>query len=331
MTIPDPPRLHVGFPALVETLPYRRLGHGPTPVQRLELDLPAEVWWKDDGAYGDGGWGGNKVRKLEWLIPDALRRGRRTILTVGGLGTNWGLAATLYGREAGLRTAIALVDQPVDAHVRAQLGRLEASGASLHRTHTKARTIATAPWLLLRHSSGLRPPYLLPAGGSSPVGSLGYVEAALELGEQVRSGALPEPAWVVVPVGSGGTTAGLTLGLEIAGLRTRVLGVVVNDTLRLDAPTLLRLSARTAEVLRERGAHAVPEPSADRLRVTTEFMGDGYGHPTVAARQALDRAAEVGLRLDPVYTAKAMAAVLGLLERGDLDGPILVVRTDGPR
>ena len=128
---------------------------------------------KDDGAFGDGGWGGNKVRKLEWILPEARRRGAKTILTVGGLGTNWGLATALYGREHGVATALMLVDQPVDDHVRAQQERLKASGAALHYTHTKARTVASLPLLMARHAAGGRPPYLQPAGGSSAVGVAG--------------------------------------------------------------------------------------------------------------------------------------------------------------
>ncbi|HXQ88162.1 MAG TPA: pyridoxal-phosphate dependent enzyme, partial [Solirubrobacterales bacterium] len=131
--------LHERFPALAETLPHLSLSARPTPVREL---TGLGVWVKEDGAFGSGGWGGNKVRKLEWLIPDARRRGRRSILTFGGLGTNWGLATALYAREQGLETALALVDQPIDEHVEAQLARLEASGARIHRTHTKARTMA---------------------------------------------------------------------------------------------------------------------------------------------------------------------------------------------
>src|SRR5690349_22668326 len=132
------PFLHQRDPELRTTLPHLRLGDAPSPVRRLDHLAPegTELWVKDDGAYGNGGWGGNKVRKLEWLLPDVRRRGRKSILTVGGLGTNWGLATALYAREQGLDTALALVDQPIDDHVRAQLARLEASGASLHFTHT---------------------------------------------------------------------------------------------------------------------------------------------------------------------------------------------------
>ena len=117
--------LHERFPALAETLPHLVLSERPTPVRELKH---FGVWVKEDGRFGSGGWGGNKVRKLEWLIPEAKRRDRRSILTFGGLGTNWGLATALYAREHGLETALALVDQPIDDHVRAQLARLEASG-----------------------------------------------------------------------------------------------------------------------------------------------------------------------------------------------------------
>lgn len=323
------PWLHKRFPVLAESLPHLSLSERPTPVRELPR---LGTWVKEDGRFGAGGWGGNKVRKLEWLIPETKRRGRRSILTFGGLGTNWGLATALYAREHGLRTALALVDQPIDDHVRAQLTRLEASGARLHRTHTKARTVAMLPWLLARNARGGRPPYLLPAGGSSAVGALGYVEAALEIAAQVEDGSLPEPAHVVVPVGTGGTAAGLALGFQLAGLRSRVAGVVVNDQLRLDAPVFARLARRTATLLGHRGAD-LPRLQIEpgMLDLTREQIGAGYGHRTEAAAHAADLAAKEQLSLDPVYTAKAMAGLLALRAAGRLSGPTLFVHTDGPR
>lgn len=323
------PWLHQRFPALAEALPHLELSERPTPVREL---AGLGIWVKEDGAFGSGGWGGNKVRKLEWLIPDAKRRGRRSILTFGGLGTNWGLATALYAREHGLETALALIDQPVDDHVRAQLARLDASGARIYRTHTKARTVAMLPWLLARNARGGRPPYLLPAGGSSRVGALGYVEAALEIAAQVEDGSLPEPGHAVVAVGTGGTAAGLALGFQLAGLRTRVAGIVVNDQLRLDPPVLARLARRTAALLERRGARLGQlrlEP--DMLDLTDDQIGAGYGHPTEAAGRAAALAAEERLSLDPVYTAKAMAGLQALRAEGSLDDPVLFVHTDGPR
>lgn len=329
-------RIHEWDPALRESLPHLPLGSGPTPV-RAAPDLgdgDAEVWLKDDGAFGDGGWGGNKVRKLEWLIPDVKRRRNRTVLTFGGIGTNWGLTTALYGRDHGLDVALGLIDQPVDDHVRSQLARLEQSGARLHFIPTKPRLVLAVPWLLARHSRRGRPPYFLPAGGSSPLGTLGYAEAALEIAAQVRAGELPEPGHVVVPVGTGGTAAGLLLGFELAGLSTRVAGIVVNDQLRLDHRTIFQLARRSARLLSRFGARRpVPHLRPERLILTREWLGPGYGHPTPEGDAALtDSSGPAGLPLDRVYTAKSMAALLSMNADGRFGrDPVLYLNTNGPR
>ena len=318
--------LHERFPGA--QLPHVSLGDRPTPVRPLP-SWGADVWLKDDSVFGRGGWGGNKVRKLEWIIPEAHRRGSRTILTVGGIGTHWGLAAALYGAEHGLRTVLGLVEQPVDDHVLDQLSRLDASGAVVHRYASVRRLKLAAPGLLLRHRDGLRPPYYLPAGGSSPVGTLGYVDAALELAAQVHAGELPEPALVVTAVGSAGTAAGLTLGLRLAGLSSRVVGVVVNDAFRLDDVVIARLANRTVDLLRDRGAAIDVGIDADDLDVTHRYLGETYGATTAEGARALDAARADGLELEPVYTAKAFAAVRDLAPA--TDGPVLVLNTHGPR
>ena len=328
--------LHDRFPVLRETIPHVRLGESPSPVRRLGALVTGpgpEVWLKDDGAYG-APHGGNKVRKLEWILPDVEARGRRTIVTVGGLATNHGLATAVWGRERGLRTALALVDQPLDDHVRRQVDRIRRSGARVYRTRGKYRTYLAAPWILLRHTDlrHRRLPYFLTVGGSSPLGCLGYVEAALELAEQVERGALPEPSHVVVALGSGGTAAGLAAGLRIAGLRSRVVGVVVNDRTPVDARTVARLATRATALLRSRGADVgVRSIAASDLDTEYEWLGDGYGHRTPAAEEARDLAGRrEGLVLDPVYTAKAVAALIALRERGAFgSGPVLYWHTYG--
>ncbi|MCC9310746.1 pyridoxal-phosphate dependent enzyme [Kitasatospora sp. RB6PN24] len=329
------PQLHERWPELADSLPHLALGRAPTPVRLLEgLGGRSPVWVKDESGYGDGGWGGNKVRKLEWLLPEARRRRAHTILTVGGLGTNWGLAVALYARAEGLDVALGLIDHPIDEHTREQLRRLRASGARLHFLHTKARLVLAAPWLIARHTHGGRLPYYLPAGGSSPLGALGSVETALELASQVSRGLLPEPGWIVTPVGSGGTAAGLALGLRLAGLRTRVLGAVVNDTLRLDSAALTALAAKSLALLRARGAR-LPQVGlgADDIVAERGWLGPGYAHPTAQGRAALQRAAgQAGLRLEQTYTAKAFAALLDLDASGRLGGePVLFLNTFGPR
>jgi D-cysteine desulfhydrase len=304
------------------------LGASPTPVRLLDLDLGADVWLKDESVFGDGGWGGNKVRKLQWIIPEARRRGSRTLFTVGGIGTHWGLACALYGREHGLETVLGLVDQPVDDHVREQLTRLEASGARLYRFPSTRRLKLAAPWILLRHR-----PWYLPAGGSNAFGTLGYVDVALEIAGQVAAGELPAPGTVVVPVGSGGTVTGLTLGFRLAGLDTRVLGAVVNDMLPLDAPAMTRLAGRTSALLRARGLTDVPELGEGDFDLRDDWLGTAYGDPTPASVSEVERAREQGLSLEPVYTGKSLAAIRSLAAAGgsSLPGPVLWLNTHGPR
>jgi D-cysteine desulfhydrase len=329
-----PPLLHDRFPALCDALPHLALGVAPTPVRPLaEVDRDpgaAPIWLKHDGLYGTIR-GGNKVRKLEWTLPEVLARGRSTILTFGALGTNHGLTTALYGREHGLRTVLALVDQPLDDHVRRQFEAIERSGARLYRTRGKYRTIAALPWLLARNfdRAARRPPYFLPPGGSSPLGCIGYVEAAFELAEQVRSGELPEPSHAVVALGSGGTAAGLLLGLQLAGLRTRVVAVVVNDTIKLTPRFVTRLARRAARLLRARGAD-LPELSLTEADVDVHrrWLGPGYGHSTAEGEGAIARLRGHGPELEPVYTAKAMAALLELRAEGAFgEGPVLYWHT----
>jgi D-cysteine desulfhydrase len=316
-------------------LEHQPLGTGPTPVRRLAADLVggAEVWVKDESGYGDGGWGGNKVRKLEWILPEARRRGTRTLFTVGGIGTHWGLVAALYGREHGLRTVLGLIDQPVDDHVREQLERLRHSGAELHRCRTPARLKLIAPLLVARAAVRDRHfPMFLPAGGSNPFGALGYVEAAYEIAGQVAAGDLPAPATVVVAVGSGGTAAGLALGLRLAGLDARVFGAVVNDTLPLDSAAISRLANATADLLRQRGAtlDVAPVQPGD-VTMRDDWLGTEYGDPTPASTSAVTAAAAHGLSLEPVYTGKSLAAIRDLAGRGVLAEPVLWLNTHGPR
>lgn len=325
--------LHARFPGL--DLGRVQLGSGPTGVRRLHETLVpgAPVWVKDESTFGDGGWGGNKVRKLEWIIPEAHRRGVRTLFTVGGIGTHWGLAAALYGREHGLRTVLGLVDQPVDDHVREQLARLRASGAELHRYRTPGRLRWAAPRLVARSAlRDRRLPWYLPAGGSNEYGALAYVDTALELARQVETGELPEPATLVTAVGSGGTAAGLTLGLRLAGLRTRVFGVVVNDSFPLDAAMVTRLANRTADLLRSRGAALEIAPlEVDEVTMRADWLGRTYGDPTPASVAAVADAAGHGLDLEPVYTGKALAAMRDAAGSSEMGGPILWLNTHGPR
>jgi len=327
--------LYTRYPELQETLPRLALGRGPSPVVPLtrlsdRLGGPP-LWVKNDGLYG-GVYGGNKARKLEFILADALRRGSRTIITFGAIGTNHGLATALYAREQGLRTVLFLVEQPVTDRVRVQVWRLHQSGAVLHRTRTVRRTAAMALLGMLRYADWRRArlPYLLPTGGSSPLGAVGFVNAALELADQIAAGELPEPAHIFVALGSGGTAAGLLLGLRLAGLRSRLVPVVVSDVVPIRSETVTRLTNRTAKLLRGRGASLPPgDVGPEQVTILSDWLGGGYGHPTPAAARAEELVRETeGLELEGVYTAKTMAALVDLVKDGQLrDGPVLYWHT----
>jgi D-cysteine desulfhydrase len=318
--------IHERFPRTAATLRRVPICRLPTPV-RPAPGLGDGVWVKDDALSAEP-WGGNKPRKLEWILADAKARRRRTILTFGGIGTNHGLATALYARREGLECVLALAEQPRDEHVERQLRRLHEAATRVYLTGSARRTALAAPLIALRHSQlrPPRPPYLLPPGGSSPVGALGFVEAGLELAAQVEAGELPEPRSVYVALGSGGSAAGLAAAFAIAGLPTRVEAVLVNDQLRLTETSVLRLAGRTLRLLGRRGADVSGvrlEP--DAIRVLEGFMGAGYGHATPEGERAQALAAEAeGLALDPVYTGKALAAILATPR----DGPVLFWNTN---
>jgi D-cysteine desulfhydrase len=311
------------------------LGEGPTPVRELtrlgQEGGKAPIWVKDDGAYS--AFGGNKARKLEWLLADARRRGKRTILTGGAVGTNHGLATALFARRLGMRTVLVLVPQPASEHVRRQLARIRSSGAELHLPRGVWRAYALAAWLMVRRASPpANLPYFLRPGGSVPLGCVGYVKAAMELSDQVQAGELPEPSHVVVALGSGGTAAGLLVGLKLAGLSSRLVGILVNDLVRVDERTVARLARRTLRLLRDRGASVRKvEVAAADVEVQRGWLGSGYGHSTPAADRATELLRErESIVLEPVYTAKAVAAMLELNRRGAFGpGPVLYWHTYG--
>jgi D-cysteine desulfhydrase len=164
----------------------------------------------------------------------------------------------------------------------------------------------------------------VPSGGSSPVGTLGYVSAGLELLEQIARAELPRPDLIYVALGSCGTAAGLLVGLagapSLPRLDGAVVGVRVVDRIVSNARVTHRLARRAAALLAERGEKWFNQLRLAELRVEHRQFGGGYGRATPASDAAVERAAAVGLRLEPTYTGKAMAALLADAESGKLDG-----------
>lgn len=285
--------------------PRCAFGTYPTAVEHLSsLSTDhADLWVKRDDRTSPE-YGGNKVRKLERILAEALVRGARRVVTVGAVGSHHVLATTLYGRRVGLEVEAVLVPQPCSPHVIEVLRAGLAAGL---------RAIPVTSWAAvpLAVASRLRRgTVFVPVGGSSVRGSMGYVDAARELAAQVRAGELPEPDECVVALGSGGTAAGLAAGFAVEGLATRVVGVCVAAPAWLVRASAARLAARCARAVRWSATERSLAASELRLVVDERFLGAGYGFATSDGESSSRAAAAVGMVLDPTYTAKAFAAAL---------------------
>ena len=330
----EPLRLARYHPAAAERLPRRPLVQRPTPIRRLDgvgraLELE-DLWLKDDS--GGPPVGGNKARKLELLVADALRRGCRTLVTVGYLGTNHGLATALAAREADLDVALVLVREVATDHVRDTLLRCAALGASLHYAANEIVSAVVAARILAGCKLAGGAPYWVPPGGSSPLGTLGYVEAGLELADQVQRGELPEPARIYVPLGSAGTSAGIALGLAMAGIESRVCAVRVVSPTMASTRRTVRLGRAAWKQLRRFDSSIGRRPPPIALEAIGGFEGPGYGTETPEALDAVRLARDADdLQLEVTYTGRTLACLARHARDGQLEGPTLFWNTFHPR
>jgi D-cysteine desulfhydrase len=297
-------------------------------VQRLDrlerslgTDAPA-LYIKRDDVSGKT-YGGNKVRKLEFLLAEALRQGRKQVLTFGAAGSNHALATALYARQLGLGCVSMLVPQPNARSVRRNLLRGCRAGAELHLAPGMFAAACATLWQLGRHGAFERQfPYLIPPGGSSPVGMVGFVNAGLELKAQIDAGQIPEPDYVYAASGTMGTVVGLLLGLKVAGLRSKVIAVRVTAPQFSSMRKARGLFAATNTLLHRADA-LFPEidfPESD-FEFRHEFYGSLYALYTEAGMQAVRRLhEEEGIKLEGTYTGKTFAAVLADTAAGRLRG-----------
>ena len=306
------------------TFPRVSLAHLPTPLEAMPASTRAlagpQLFVKRDDCTGLA-LGGNKTRKLEFALGDALAKGADTILTSGGLQSNHvrQTAAACARLGLGCHAVVANPLARAPAAYRESGNQLldRLLGAVVHEVPdgagaTEARLAELARALSER---GARP-YVVPLGASDGIGALGYVECARELVEQCRAADV-HPTHVFLATGSCGTHAGLLAGLRLHGSGMQVIGVAVSETASAKRAKVLDVVRQVGDVL---GRAAMPVDEGDVV-VFGGYVGAGYGLPTEAGAAALERVARAeGLLLDPVYTAKAMAGMLDLLAGGRLRG-----------
>ncbi|MFH1131937.1 MAG: pyridoxal-phosphate dependent enzyme [Pseudomonadota bacterium] len=294
------------LPRLTAELPWIRLGEWPTKVAylpELSRTIGTDIWIKQDNE-SNAVYGGNKVRKLEILLAAAKEKNCRSLLTVGGIGSNNTIACAIFGNKLGLRTHAVVLPQPITPEVRSKIHLANKLGVNLipcsnkymifHRTRQTFRLADQ--------------PYFIPPGSSSPLGTLGFVAAVLELKQQIETGLLPEPDAIFVPLGSGGTMAGLLVGCSLAGLRSQIIGVRVVEKILCNGALVQLLAWRTRRLIKRFG-----EPIGrhnTRMTVINTHFGGKYGRPTPEGEAAINLAYETqALKLDSTYTGKTLAAL----------------------
>jgi len=290
------------FPALA-SIPRVALGHFPTPVTRVPALAP-NLWIKRDDLCADP-IGGNKARALEFLLGDV--RSGDSIVTVGSAGSTHALAVATYGARLGARVLVGRWRQEMNDTATIVARRIPeaASAAPIFRT-----PVGAYAWATVHRIRGAR---WIAAGGSVPLGILGHVNAGLELVAQIDSGAMPEPAFVVVPLGTGGTAAGLALAFAVAERPIVVVGARVVPRIVARLSRVRSLADATAKLIERATGARVSRVKPSMIAIDQQVFGGAYGRATPAGDTAARRArAAAAITLDATYSAKALAGALPL-------------------
>lgn len=292
------------------------LAHLPTPLERLSRlaiapDSPC-VWVKRDDCTGLAT-GGNKTRKLEFLMADALAQSADTVITTGAIQSNHARQVAAASARLGLRCILVLTDSVpgrTASYRRAGnvlLDKLFGAEVRIVPDHQDVSSVMESIAREAIHTG--RRPYLIPLGGSNGLGAAAYANGFLELLDQLAQRQKTVDA-VIVAMGSGGTQAGLLLGAALSGWKGKIIGISVGPKTEEATERVRKALVSAADIL-DTSAGAIGHPP---IVVNDRFIGDGYGLPTPEDFEAIKLLArKEGLLLDPVYTGKAMAGMLTLI------------------
>ena len=293
------------FPAL-RAVPRVQLCNLPSPVHSLARIAP-ELWIKRDDLNADQ-CGGNKARSLEFLLGPV--RAGDVVLTVGGAGSTHVLATALHAGRLGARTIAERWRHDMNPSATRVAERIAS------RCESRVRMLMPIALARTYARSLRRGAHYVPLGGSTPLGVLAHVNAGLELIDQVNAGALPKPARIVLPLGSGGTTAGIALAMAIAGVDVVICGARVAARVAANRWRVLRLARRTAHLIERLTQEPLPKIEPSAVEVRHDVFGGAYGRPLARARAAAEELREAyGIELDETYSAKAFVAARDLALR----------------
>jgi D-cysteine desulfhydrase len=307
------PLLFNKIPELAGNIPWMQIADLPTPVQPLKAlgeSLRCESLWikRDDLSAAD--YGGNKPRKLEFILADVKQKAPLFLCTFGGTGTNHGVATVYYAKKLlSMPIRLILFPQPETEEVKQKFKFFQDLNAEI-KVVKNIRYLALE---VLRYR--YLPPkgaYFIPPGGSSPLGNLGFVNAGLELAGQIRDGLLPRPDYIFLPLGSMGSVAGLYLGLTLAEVAARIMAVRVTDRWMTNDRTLAGAIKGTRKLV-EKFCSTSPfkGKKSPELTILHDFFGQGYGSSTPKTHDAINLVNETeGIKLEGTYTGKCMDGLI---------------------
>lgn len=335
LPLPLPMPLHQRFPGTA-AIPFAGIAELPTPIDSIEpppcpelAELGALLVKRDD--VTSARYGGNKVRKLDFLLGDAIEQGRRAVLTFGAYGSNHALATAVHARALGLEPHAVLSPQDPGPYAPRTLLAHAGLGTHLHLVEGwDGRREAVVAKRELTERDGIEP-YIIPMGGTCPLGAVGYVNAAFEVAFEVeqdvaRDATGPLPDVVYLAAGTLGTAVGLAIGFACAARATgappiRVEAIRVTPLEICNDSIAETLTAETIALLRARDASFPDIGYADlNLSLRHEFFEPGYGVVTDDTRHAVEVAASAGLKLETTYTGKGFSAMMRDGETGVLGG-----------
>ena len=298
--------------------PRVHITHGPTPLEfmpRLTEALGGpNLYIKRDDCTGLGS-GGNKTRKLEFLMADAVKHGADTIITQGATQSNHARQTVAIAVKMGMKCEILLEDRTgfkVENYKKSGNVFLDhLYGARVRELPGGSDMNAAMSAVAEELRADGRKPYIIPGGGSNPIGALGYVTCALEMVNQFNTQDLRVDC-VVHATGSAGTQAGLVVGLEGTRSQIPVLGIGVRAAREAQETNVYNLAVKTAELLGVPGS-----VKRESVMANCDYVGGGYGVPTPGMVEAVTLMARLeGVLLDPVYSGKGMAGLIDLCRKG---------------
>ena len=298
----------------------------PTPLHRLDVlsrAVGADIWIKRDDLTGFG-MGGNKVRKAEYLIADALRCCADAVITLGAEQSNHVRVIAVAACRHNLACHLILNGVNGDGSFRGNLLLDKLAGARVHRIGSASERRGAITALVSRLRESGRTAYVVPVGGSNAIGAQGYVDAMAELAGQLAA-LPPRPTTVLFATSSGGTMAGVLAGRHVAGLDVGVMGIRVDA----DDGAAEGISLLTRDAAQARGASYSCAPGD--VPLVADYVGEGYGVASAECIQAIRQVyRQEGIVLDPVYTGKAMAGLIDLAHKGAFDGRrVVFIHTGG--